>query len=399
MSQRKKGATVPDGPKSTGGKATPNGGDKEIIEAKHALRVRSLEERDYEPTVHSADSAAVLVFLLYAVGACTGSAFMYWLRAGTEGLLSWDCARYLLLMVLFNVANALSGLFAITHTFLSLVIVCAAGIIPWMYPITEPVMRFTHGISTPFYFYKVLEISADENFRKPTWRPIYRVLYLAYFSDLRLAAPVPGGPSIGKLFKWTFRLMIHIFRAAGSWMVFTALVRHRDMFANDSLALTVVLYMLTYGAGTFTIIWILIAVDRLHLVMFWPLGVRADPTHVYPLLSESLRQFWSVRWNKVIAGLLRRQTYKRIVPIAGGFVAGVATFVASGFVHFYPWFLTGRVNDYAVMMFLYFPAQPVLLFIEEWIIPRSLRYTFFWFVGCTLNGLIIECLISLTGLK
>ncbi len=70
------------------------------------------------------------------------------------------------------------------------------------------------------------------------------------------------------------------------------------------------------------------------LAAFWrSMGVDCRPLFKAPILSKSLSEFWSKRWNLAFSEMTSVAVYRPISAVAGRRVAILASFVASGLVH------------------------------------------------------------------
>jgi hypothetical protein len=95
-------------------------------------------------------------------------------------------------------------------------------------------------------------------------------------------------------------------------------------------------------------------------------GYRIPPPHDAPILSRSVREFWSRRWNLNVRDWLYRNCH---LPLArrGFRSAGVAAaFLASTLVHF--WMVLPPLGfGWALMMAAFFVIEGILTLLEPWL--------------------------------
>lgn len=86
--------------------------------------------------------------------------------------------------------------------------------------------------------------------------------------------------------------------------------------------------------GLFGLIFLL-HFGSFHLVaLFWQTnGINAAPIMSSPILSKTLSEFWSKRWNLGFRQLAHEFIFKPLQKHAGASVAGLLVFVASGLIH------------------------------------------------------------------
>ena len=63
------------------------------------------------------------------------------------------------------------------------------------------------------------------------------------------------------------------------------------------------------------------------------LGVHAVPIMNWPLLSQSLAEFWGQRWNLAFRDLTHRYLFRPLVRIVGPIGAMLSGFLVSGLIH------------------------------------------------------------------
>lgn len=114
-------------------------------------------------------------------------------------------------------------------------------------------------------------------------------------------------------------------------------------------------------------------------------GRAVPPVNRAPWLARSLSEFWSLRWNSIINGVLREHVYKRVAH-RGATTAMTATFVASAVLHAY---LIGMLQGLGATLAwtAFFLAQPALMWIERRLGVRRWRPG--WGRAWTLGALLL----------
>jgi alginate O-acetyltransferase complex protein AlgI len=86
--------------------------------------------------------------------------------------------------------------------------------------------------------------------------------------------------------------------------------------------------------GLFGLIFLL-HFGSFHLIaLFWQaMGIDAEPIMSKPILSSSLSEFWSKRWNLGFRQLAHQFIFRPLHQRTGVGVAGFVVFVASGLIH------------------------------------------------------------------
>ena len=93
-----------------------------------------------------------------------------------------------------------------------------------------------------------------------------------------------------------------------------------------------------------------------------------------PWKSQSLREFWSKRWNLFVGMASREMIYKPVVQATGHRYLGIAVvFAMLGASHVWPiWMNDGQqARSLLIAMHFFFMSQPLMLWIEEKIIGPS----------------------------
>jgi hypothetical protein len=116
--------------------------------------------------------------------------------------------------------------------------------------------------------------------------------------------------------------------------------------------------------------WVLFVLDVFYVVGTCQLDLLGAPLptelwHVHPLLSESLSEFWGVRWNPVVGKLLQDGFYKPLKGIgARRWVCIVASFVGSAVLHTVPTYIALRSPRDIGMVAAFFLLQGLAVLAE-----------------------------------
>lgn len=199
--------------------------------------------------------------------------------------------------------------------------------------------RFFHELMNTFYFNLLHRIRAFQHVRFPS---ISRILY-------------------GSVVLVLMDVCTYIIR---EWIPDPAHVSP----ANQSLAAAIV-------GG----VWALYSMDMFYLMGVSQFDLFGAPLplemkHRHPLLSESLTEFWGVRWNPIIGKLLQDSFYKPLRRIGASRVACViACFTGSAVLHAVPQYITTQSLSDTGMMFAFFFLQGLCLMLEL-VVQRALGY-------------------------
>ncbi len=129
-------------------------------------------------------------------------------------------------------------------------------------------------------------------------------------------------------------------------------------------------------------------------------GVDAGPLHQAPIMSRTVGEFWSRRWNRAISTWLSENAFR---PAArrGGIAAGVmAAFGVSALLHFVPIWVAFELR-YAIMMGSFFLVHGVVVIVESklgvprW--PRALGHTWTLAVFAITAPLFVEPMLRSLG--
>jgi len=115
------------------------------------------------------------------------------------------------------------------------------------------------------------------------------------------------------------------------------------------------------------IVWVMALFETLAGVISVTLtmvGVQIPSLHDAPHKSRTLREFWSVRWNKIISRWLRDHVYTPLARRGYDDAALLASFAASAAIHFY---ITSVLLNarWALLMAALFLIQGPLLWAED----------------------------------
>src|SRR5262249_60569458 len=107
------------------------------------------------------------------------------------------------------------------------------------------------------------------------------------------------------------------------------------------------------------------------LAAFWrPLGVNARPLFRAPLLSTSLSEFWSKRWNLAFSEMTALAIYRPATAAFGRRGAIIAAFVVSGLLHELA--ISVPVKAGYGGPSLYFLLHGLLVAVENWLERRGM---------------------------
>ena len=93
-------------------------------------------------------------------------------------------------------------------------------------------------------------------------------------------------------------------------------------------------------------------------------GLKIPDLHDAPYKARSLREFWGLRWNKLVGRWLREHCYAPLARRGYERLALTATFVASATIHLY---IASALLDvwWGLIMAALFILQVPLLFVED----------------------------------
>jgi hypothetical protein len=152
------------------------------------------------------------------------------------------------------------------------------------------------------------------------------------------------------------------------------------------------------------IVWIYALFETLARViplLLGILGLEISPQHDAPYKARSLREFWSVRWNRLIGLWLREHCYTWFKKRGRDRLGVVVSFAASALIHLYVMYVVLDLR-WALIMSCFFPLQMLLLWAEDalHIRRRSALVSRVWTfsVLILLSPLITEPLLQFFGL-
>jgi hypothetical protein len=112
-------------------------------------------------------------------------------------------------------------------------------------------------------------------------------------------------------------------------------------------------------------------------------GLRPPVMHAHPILSQSLREFWGRRWNRVVGNWLFGTFFRPFAARGRPRLGMAATFVASAALHLYfTWAAIGL--GWGLLMAVFFLLQIPLLLLEarwgqaRWRAPLRRIWTLGW---------------------
>jgi hypothetical protein len=117
----------------------------------------------------------------------------------------------------------------------------------------------------------------------------------------------------------------------------------------------------------FAIVWVLALFETvahsIHLILALT-GLRIPPLHNAPHMARTLREFWSVRWNRLIGRWLREHCYAPLARQGYGNQGLIVSFVVSAAMHLY---ITAVLLDvrWGLVMSVLFVLQIPLLWLED----------------------------------
>lgn len=111
------------------------------------------------------------------------------------------------------------------------------------------------------------------------------------------------------------------------------------------------------------------------LSLFWrAVGFNAKPIMNWPVLANSLSDFWGKRWNLAFNDFVHQHIFRPTVRTCGVFGSTMLVFFASGLVH--DLVISVPVNSGYGGPTLYFVLQGLGLIVERKWIPKRLRRAF-----------------------
>jgi len=289
----------------------------------------------------------------------------------------------------------LAPIFSKKFPFIAVVIGFIALVLPWY--MNHYILRSMYGMATVPHFVRIIELVREREYfkDKSTW---YCFLFVHFFHDLRQARVV------SPQFAVFLRLIKEVRQNFGNlayYLFFPLILGYTikqltlEIVINAVFALSLHLWIWNFGPKEQPIVWYtvrwglcvvclyhgLFAVDlifRCSLVLTCSMDV--PPIHNRPILSKTLKEFWSKRWNVVIQTLLATNIFFPLAKRGYRNLGLFATFFVSGFFHIYPLLMLGLSWWSTLSMFTFFIIHLILLRVEKvfglygswWLIPIML---------------------------
>lgn len=123
-------------------------------------------------------------------------------------------------------------------------------------------------------------------------------------------------------------------------------------------------YAVRWSFGLLWIVALFETISQSIAVISLMFGAEIPPLHDAPYKARSLREFWSVRWNKLVGRWIREHCYAPLARRDYEKLALTASFVASAAIHLY---ITSVLLDvrWGLIMAALFLLQVPLLFAED----------------------------------
>jgi hypothetical protein len=134
--------------------------------------------------------------------------------------------------------------------------------------------------------------------------------------------------------------------------------------ANSPVSSLTAHYLVRWLCG---LVWVMALFETIAHIISLSLtlvGVRIPILHDAPYKARSLREFWSVRWNKLIGRWLREHCYAPLARRGHHNIGVIASFLGSAVFHFYTVSVLLDVR-WALLMAVLFLLQVPLLWIED----------------------------------
>ena len=130
-------------------------------------------------------------------------------------------------------------------------------------------------------------------------------------------------------------------------------------------------------------------------------GVAVPPLQSTPILSQSIREFWSQRWNRPVSGWLNEFVFRPVARRQGSILGVLATFAVSGLLHAWMFYVSVGLLA-ALMAEAFFVFNAVFVLVESAIGIRALAPTWqrTWTLGLLLlsSPLFVEPMLQVLGL-
>lgn len=217
----------------------------------------------------------------------------------------------------------------------------------WFMDDLPPMARGVASLCGELCLMRCIDLATDHREHPPAQR-----LWLAVATfDTRLVERVPRSLDAKRL----GAVVAYGALAAGAFTVVT----HTTSLAVRWLAGAVAVYAAA-DAAVATLI-----------VAYRALGIALPPLHREPILSRSVAEFWSKRWNLTVHAWLRRHCYQPVARRWGVVPGLLAAFVVSALIHVaFTWPAAG--TSMAALMGSFFVLQTLFVALERVVRPERL---------------------------
>jgi membrane bound O-acyltransferase family protein len=223
---------------------------------------------------------------------------------------------------------------------------------PFLAP-DAPVLRAAVALYLLWTCAKMVELGRD-----PVSRPAgFRVVHALVLHDLRRDGSIEQGRQP------VLRAGLLGGALASGALAWVAL--HLALFESEALA-PAWAWLLRHAAGVaFTYFGVEGALRCFELI-YRGAGLRPPVMHAHPILSQSLREFWGRRWNRVVGNWLFGTFFRPFAARGRPRLGMAATFAASAALHLYfTWAAVGL--RWGLLMAVFFLLQiPLLLLEARW---------------------------------
>jgi hypothetical protein len=269
-------------------------------------------------------------------------------------------AAGLAFQVAASLAAALLVSSSIPRNALAALLVAAMFVVPWIVA-ADLLQRALACFVAAVGAMKVLQIAV----RPARWPPRLRIWHVLDPIDVRQARPVASAldrEALARVLVYSLIAALGIF----GLLLSSRLASPVQLPARVAFAAAIV-YGMAEAAS-----WLVVAAHRLF-------GLDVPPIHEAPILSRSLQDFWSARWNRVVNGWMREVVFRPLARRRGAALALLAAFVASGLLH--AWLAAPIGATAAAMVGTYFLVEGAAVLaerrmgIERWPIAAARAWT------------------------
>ena len=218
---------------------------------------------------------------------------------------------------------------------------------PWIAPASMPLIRLFAGMAAIQGCMRMVELARDRVPRTGKQRALHSIGIF----DSRDTKSVP------RSFDASATLRFVVFGALMLVLFYTAV--------NLSLRFTGPMhYVIRWGAGVLFCYCVADSLDGLIRAIIAPLGVFSPKTHLSPIMSRTLWEFWGVRWNRNFSQYVYAHFFLPNARRGRAILGIVLSFTFSSFVHAY--FTTAAAGfRWGAAMFTYFFVQGLLVMLER----------------------------------